>query len=431
MNIDRLPQTIQDAVRVTRGIGVKYLWIDALCIVQDSAGDLVEEISRMRLYYENALVVIAASGASDVQEGFLKVHQVDDSMRNAASAGLGPGHSQVIEVPYYSPAGEEGDVFLDLAPRTYEPAQEPLNQRAWTLQERLLCPRVLVFPSEGSFFLQCEREQRHDDSIDFGNQFGSDRIFQFQHSKSAEFSNNSDSQNLYESWLMLVRDYSRRKVSVVGDKSNAIAGIAEAYLTRFGKVFGDYLAGHWSNFLIESLHWYISDYSLRPAAETVRLLSWSWLSVDSPVLPLSPLILRQNYVTLVEVQFYGVRLVSEKLPFGPVQQGSLSMKAKIGKGLWVSQNKHKYSSSLEVERCGRRIKQVIAVADTIASLPAKPTKIFFLPLCSAGPRSELYGLLLQRLVPSYESLFRRVGYFMRAPREILDACMAAPSVTIV
>ena len=426
-----MPKTIQDAVRVTRGLGVKYLWIDALCIVQDSAGELLEEISRMRLYYENALVVIAASGARDMQEGFLKAHQPDDFLRNAASAGLDPGHSRVIEVPCYSPTCEEGKVFLDLVPRMYEPAQEPLNQRAWTLQERLLCPRVLVFPSLGSFFLQCEREQRHDDSINFGNQFGSDRIFQFRLSNYAEFSDIPNSQNLYESWLMLVRDFSGRKLSVVGDKFNAIAGIAEAYQTRFGKVFGDYLAGHWSNFLIESLHWYVEGSRLRPAAETIRLPSWSWLSIDSRVLPLSPIILRQNYANLVEVQFCGVSLVSEMLPFGPVQQGSLSMKAKIGKGCWVLQDSHEYSSSLEVECGGRCIERVNAIADTIANLPAKTSEVFFLPLCSAGPRSLLYGLLLQRVVSSYDSLFRRVGYFIGAPQEILDACMVAPSVTIV
>lgn len=426
-----MPRTIQDAVRVTQDLGVKYLWIDALCIVQDSAGDLLEEMSRMRLYYENALVVIAASGASDVQEGFLNIHQLDDSVCNATPAGLGPGRSQAIEVPYYSPAGEEGKVFLDLSTRWYEPAQEPLNQRAWTLQERLLCPRVLVFPSQGGFLLQCEREQRHDDSIVFGHQSSTDRIFLFQHSKLAEFRDNSSSQNLYESWLMLVRDYSGRKISVVGDKFNAIAGIVDAYQTRFGKLFGDYLAGHWSNYLLESLHWYVQNSSLRPAEETVRPPSWSWLSVDSQVIPLSRLILRQNYVSLAEVQFYGVRLVSERLPFGPVQQGSLSMKAMIGTGRWVPGNNHEYSSALEVEGGGRCIERAIAMADTMANFPAKPTEVFFLPLCSAGPRPALYGLLLQRIVPSYENLFRRIGYFIHAPQGILNACMAAPSVTII
>lgn len=66
-----LPQTIKDAVRVTREIGLRYLWIDAYCIVQDLKEDKVREISLMRQIYKYATVIISASRASLSNVGFL------------------------------------------------------------------------------------------------------------------------------------------------------------------------------------------------------------------------------------------------------------------------------------------------------------------------------------------------------------------------
>jgi hypothetical protein len=61
-----LPKTFQDAVTVTRGIGVRYLWIDSLCIVQDDTDDWEKEAGKI---YERAILTIAASGAQDSTKG--------------------------------------------------------------------------------------------------------------------------------------------------------------------------------------------------------------------------------------------------------------------------------------------------------------------------------------------------------------------------
>lgn len=72
IKLDTLPQTLKDAIEVTKGFNVRYLWVDALCIKQDSAEDKAMEISKMHQYYRNASVVIQPTGLKSVQDGFLR-----------------------------------------------------------------------------------------------------------------------------------------------------------------------------------------------------------------------------------------------------------------------------------------------------------------------------------------------------------------------
>ncbi|KAF4996359.1 hypothetical protein FDECE_12503 [Fusarium decemcellulare] len=66
-----LPATFQDAITVTKGLGLKYIWIDSLCIVQDDESDWNHESGRMGGIYERSFCTIAASTASGDQFGFL------------------------------------------------------------------------------------------------------------------------------------------------------------------------------------------------------------------------------------------------------------------------------------------------------------------------------------------------------------------------
>jgi hypothetical protein len=71
MHLEELAQTLRDAIDVTRKLGIRYLWVDALCIIQDNVTDKSREIERMGKVYKNATVTIAAASASRVSEGFL------------------------------------------------------------------------------------------------------------------------------------------------------------------------------------------------------------------------------------------------------------------------------------------------------------------------------------------------------------------------
>lgn len=66
-----MPRTLQDAIRITHLLGFHYIWIDSLCILQDSQSDWKSEASNMNLIYKNAHVVIAAVSSTDAHSGFL------------------------------------------------------------------------------------------------------------------------------------------------------------------------------------------------------------------------------------------------------------------------------------------------------------------------------------------------------------------------
>jgi hypothetical protein len=66
-----LPRTFQDAVLVTRRLGVKYLWIDSLCIIQDDVEDWQTESGKMADIYSDAYLVIGANRSADCNGGFL------------------------------------------------------------------------------------------------------------------------------------------------------------------------------------------------------------------------------------------------------------------------------------------------------------------------------------------------------------------------
>ncbi|KAH6696567.1 heterokaryon incompatibility protein-domain-containing protein [Leptodontidium sp. MPI-SDFR-AT-0119] len=64
-----LPQTLRDAFTVTRALGIRYLWVDALCIIQDSREDWELESSKMASIYSNSLVSVAAELSQHCLDG--------------------------------------------------------------------------------------------------------------------------------------------------------------------------------------------------------------------------------------------------------------------------------------------------------------------------------------------------------------------------
>jgi Heterokaryon incompatibility protein (HET) len=128
-----IPRSFQDAITVTRTLGLQYLWIDTLCIIQGSQQDWLWESAKMGDVYQNAWLTIAASSAPDNHAGFL-----DD--RNSKFV------TPLIELPH----GNDGSLFLrhHIGGWKETVGDSLLNQRGWALQERMLSPRILYFTAE-------------------------------------------------------------------------------------------------------------------------------------------------------------------------------------------------------------------------------------------------------------------------------------------
>ncbi|PTB50709.1 hypothetical protein M431DRAFT_485424 [Trichoderma harzianum CBS 226.95] len=131
-----LPKTFQDAVIITRELDIRYLWIDSLCIIQGDESDWKRESDTMAEIYQNAFLVIAASGAANPKEGCFST----ESRCQTA-----------VEVPYYSAEGQAaGSIKLSMRIRGEEsPYWGPLSERGWAFQEWILARRVLHYMPQG------------------------------------------------------------------------------------------------------------------------------------------------------------------------------------------------------------------------------------------------------------------------------------------
>jgi hypothetical protein len=116
--LSSLSKTIQDAAEITRRLGLQYLWVDALCIIQDSVEDWQKESAVMGNVYQNSFVTIQASGARDSSMGCF----VSRTAQHLAPAKL----------TFRSVDGYTGSVFIRYQPLVNTTIAEPLHQRAWT-----------------------------------------------------------------------------------------------------------------------------------------------------------------------------------------------------------------------------------------------------------------------------------------------------------
>jgi len=133
--ITRLPKTFQDAVYITRGLGLKRLWIDSLCIVQDNQDDWEAESKLMGRVFSSAYCTIAASCASGSSDGFLKPRPERRCVVMQGPPGDGT----------YCMCETIDDFHRDVD-------QGELNQRGWVLQERALSRRTIYFTETQSYW---------------------------------------------------------------------------------------------------------------------------------------------------------------------------------------------------------------------------------------------------------------------------------------
>jgi hypothetical protein len=124
-----LPRTITDAMDVVRSLGNCYLWIDALCIVQDDNADLKLQISQMDLIYARALFTVVVASRDSADSGIPRVNQ--------------PNNDIVLDV---CRVAKGLNLMSELrSSRDAEKTPYPWNQRGWTFQENLLSKRCVIF----------------------------------------------------------------------------------------------------------------------------------------------------------------------------------------------------------------------------------------------------------------------------------------------
>lgn len=265
-----LSRTFRDAIAVSRRLGVQYLWIDALCIIQDDEQDKANEIPRMHVVYEGAALTISAMSARDGRGGcWIPRRRVFElPLENGRSTRLAFHRSLEL-------AGQHAS-FLSSQPDTDLDTQYPLATRKWALQERLLSRRVLHFTAQDLVW-ECRDAARCDcGTVDILYPDHTHRnIFEVLTDQSAK------KFYIIFNWMQLVLQSSLADLSDETDVFPALAGLASEFSN---KGLGTYCAGLWELSIPVAFCWYTSQAwseeatNFRPSKYVAP--TWSWGSVQ-------------------------------------------------------------------------------------------------------------------------------------------------------
>ncbi|RYP68329.1 hypothetical protein DL771_006715 [Monosporascus sp. 5C6A] len=283
-----LSNTFKDAIEITRGLGVRYLWIDSLCIVQDDPLDWRSESLKMADIYSNSYLTIAATGSAEGSGGCLFprwVHTLPafTQRREEFSVLSGVHQGAPFEVCART-CTFDSDVHMQV---TYDhirqKAAAPLFSRAWCFQERMLSPRILHFHSEemvfecGSFRVcECGFFKK---SCGLGPTAFAEKSYR---EKVLQVSRDPPGESVVlAAWRNVVAHYSGLFLTRESDRLPALGGVAQ----RFSSVLNcRYVAGMWDDRedLPRALLWTMEGsnrYRRREQNTRVKIPTWSWASI--------------------------------------------------------------------------------------------------------------------------------------------------------
>ncbi|ETS82522.1 hypothetical protein PFICI_04398 [Pestalotiopsis fici W106-1] len=263
---EELPRSFQDAVTLTRKLGFRYLWIDALCIIQDDEEDWARESVAMTQVYQNASLVISANAAPDSSSGFL-ARKVFRSHRFGTGAGL---------LLWQSPAITGFKSFAEIR-------GEPLDRRAWTYQEKIMAKRILYFLksqmawgcstciyTESMGTTPTRHASTHGPSIKL-------EIHRFMRAESTELEISSSKweslRSRLDCWYYCIQEYTHRDLTKAGDKLPAFSGLSSGLCIP---ELGNYLAGLWEVDLFRGLGWRYVDRGAYPVRDYNCYVAPSW-----------------------------------------------------------------------------------------------------------------------------------------------------------
>jgi hypothetical protein len=261
---DALSSTFQNAIELTRRLGHKYIWIDSLCIVQDSKQDWAIESAKMASIYANSTLTIAATSSADGAGGLYRP-------------------TPDFELSGTTPHGEPFTLFFrkaiahSLMHDSDLDAELPLLSRAWVFQERLLSPRVLHFGPQEVFF-ECRSTAmcECDGITGYEIALPTPKIHHAQ-----AYMSSSDGADAYfraRCWRSLVAQYASLRLTYGSDRLPAFGGLAKHARQQRQC---EYYAGLWEDSLVDDLCWIAGGQGRRPVRW--RAPSWSWAAVDHSI----------------------------------------------------------------------------------------------------------------------------------------------------
>ena len=265
-----LPKTFQDAFKIASWLGLDWLWIDSMCIMQDSESDWKAEASVMDKVYMNAKVNISADKGQDSRSGCFAQRQDVD---------ITPLHFEATKLDKeWMVTTENSFGWMESAPSL---------SRAWIHRERQLSRRILHFTDKEMVWECCGIGKAcfASETMPFGSPFkkifNGETKFQIQIADAMDMRlrRREKMDKLHTVWNSTCQDLSNKSVTYASDLPIILSSLAREFHTLFN---GDeYACGLWRSTMAESLTWWIPG--TKPEYEGYIAPSWSWLSAACPV----------------------------------------------------------------------------------------------------------------------------------------------------
>lgn len=302
-----LPLAFRDVVKVVKLLGLRYLWVDALCIIQDSPEDWEREASRMSAVYGGSALNIAAAASTNPNESIFRERIP----------------RRILPIRIKIPHGEDFRT-LSITGRTYfKRSQQAMTvvKRGWVVQELFLAPQNLVFGFDQVFW-ECNRLaacEVYPEGIPVPTNLAAFSITGFRNYYS-DGNGLCDPTTDKKFWGSLIENFTKCRLSFSKDKLPALAGIAKYIQLRTGD---QYLAGLWRSMLSVHICWLVKhEYkeNILQVDKKSGVPTWSWASIDLPVN------FYHDHADFIKVLSANVT-TNENMPLGSALGGELRLKA--------------------------------------------------------------------------------------------------------
>ena len=392
----KLPRTFQDAVQITRGLLIRYLWIDSLCIIQDSETDWIQEAATMADVYRHSWCNIAATKAKDGRDGCFGRRDIRSVIPCSVMANWQYAPKQLLQL-------------WDLKIWDSNIDDRPLSTRAWVLQEVLLAPRILHYDKDQVFWecLELRACELFPNGIPNNtSQKISLDAYSIRNDVILKYHNPLFQR--YRLWQRAVEDYSKHSLTFPDkDKLIAISGIARSLVPE-----QEYLAGMWKSILPHQLMWECRLDSTSTGSKSYWAPSWSWASIDGPVFLRIPV--ENNTWSRIIIKIVAAKVdLQDSDPYGRVMGGHISLRGLLAKTT-VRREKHKIQGNNSY--LGKSLCRVVADAAAFAD----GSTVFCLPIKIHKTNSSTTGIILESTAEGSDKFYRR-GYFHISMVEPVDS----------
>ena len=415
--VDALPRTFRDACFVALELQCNYIWIDSLCIIQDSEDDWLHESSRMASVYANSILTLAASAAEDSHAGLFH-HR--DLRRCLASidfhCACGTGSFGVIE--------QDGP--------SYGSAGLPLHQRAWVQQELALSRRIAYFTDVQIIWICLEQIWGELDlrigcpAVNAAQLKPGIPQYDMSHMLTER-----PKVSLPQEWTRTIEDYSALRLTYARDRLIAVAGMAKLYHTHSQGTLGRYCAGLWEQSLAHDLTWYrVRPY--KPAGlptkawDKYRAPTWSWAYGEGLVRWFKHSLRDEDDEDKSMLDIIRVDIAPVSDPFGALREGRVRLAGCMVRMVAISNDTQAKSTNP-----GTRVwfddAQSLLHEATMKALPP-----YFMPLWKLHSQSAtVYVMALcLRPIPRKDGEYRRVGVAPWIDIEDWEAAQASSAYPI-